>query len=64
MARNRTSAEDRKINALYLKHCQGMQISVMRIPELFRMARAKLQAGESEETIGAAMVEFVKASAL
>lgn len=64
MAKRRISAEDRKIEQLYGKHCSGMQISVMKIPDLFRMARAKLQAGESDDSIAAAMVEFVKASAL
>lgn len=53
-------AEDKVIDALYREHCSGMQISVMRIPALFKMARAMLRAGTARSAIGEAMVAFVK----
>ena len=55
-----TKAEDRLIEKLYYANCSGMQISVMRIPALFAMARKMLHENASHEAIGAAMVAFVQ----
>lgn len=53
-------AEDKVIDALYRERCSGMEISVMRIPDLFKMARAMLRAGEARSVIGDLMVAFVE----
>ena len=57
---NLIKAEDKVIDQLYRDHCAGMQISVMRIPELFKMARAMLRQGRPRTQIGDAMVAFIQ----
>jgi hypothetical protein len=53
-------AMDRLIDQIYRERCSGMQISVMRIPALFRMARTAIQAGETRDQVGDRMVAFVE----
>ena len=58
--RNHKSVVDQTIERIYYKHCSGMQISVMRIPELYRLAKLQLEGGMSEERVGEWMIAFVK----
>lgn len=53
--------QDREIERIYKTHCSGMQINMMRIPELFRKARGMLASGATFTEIGAFMVAFVNA---
>jgi hypothetical protein len=53
--------QDKLIESIYRQHCSGMQISILRIPELFRMARKMLDAGATDQEVGRAMVDFVNA---
>ena len=57
--KRRIAAEDRQIEKIYREHCAGMQLSVLRIPKLFAMARDMLHAKADEAAIGAAMVAFI-----
>lgn len=67
--------EDKLIDRVYRERCSGMQISVMRIPELFRLARLMLREDPSlrgscttvggthyttEQMLGDFMVKFVE----
>lgn len=54
-------AIDKLISKIYARNCSGMSINMLRIPTLFREARALVAAGIGEEAIGAAMVAFVNA---
>lgn len=48
------------IDRIYGKYCSGMQIPVMKIGGLFKMAGPMIVAGELEAAIGAAMVAYVE----
>ena len=66
MARKPTAKQlakqrDQIIEQIYRKSCSGMQISVLRIPELFRMAGKMVDEDKSYDEIGQAMVAFVQA---
>lgn len=68
MARKPTAKQlakqrDQIIEQIYRKSCSGMQISVLRIPELFRMAGKMVDEDKSYDEIGQAMVAFVQAGA-
>ncbi len=56
-------AEDWIIERIYRAACQGRQISVMKIPELFRVARTALRNGETPEAIAARMVAMTEGTA-
>jgi len=51
---------DAAITKIYGRYCSGMQISVLKIGGLFKMAGPMILAGEPEETVGAAMVAYVE----
>jgi hypothetical protein len=57
---NKEKAVDRAIDQLYRARCQGMQINVMRIPELFKQAREAIAAGKTAQEVGDVMVAFVE----
>jgi hypothetical protein len=60
---NRTIAkQDQVIEYLYQKYCSGMQISILRIPVLFAMARKLIIDGKTHQEVGEAMVKFVQDS--
>ena len=50
---------DRMIGQLYSEYCSGMQISVMRIPDLFKLARGWIEKGATRQEVGARMIQFV-----
>jgi hypothetical protein len=52
--------EDRKIGGIYIRYLNGMGVSVLKIPEIYAIARTMLQRGETDDAIGAAMVAMVK----
>jgi len=56
---NQVKREDQIIDRIYRLHCSGMQISIMRIPRLFEMARLMLREGATHDAVGRAMVKFV-----
>lgn len=60
MSTRQERGEDRVIEQIYRQHCHGMQLTMTRVPALFRMARVALRNGESHDEIGAKMVAFVK----
>ena len=51
---------DLMIEQIYGKYCSGMQISVLKIGGLFKMAGPMILAGEPEAVVGAAMVVYVE----
>jgi len=55
--------EDREIETIYRAHCTGMQIDIMRIGELFEIARSMLRNGANRDAIGAVMVAFIQKAA-
>lgn len=54
-------AIDREIDRIYREHCSGMQLNIMRIPALFKMARPLVEEHVPDQSIGAAMVAFIEA---
>ena len=54
--------EDRLILRLYNDRCTGMQIDVMRIPELFKMARTLLRQGTGVSVVADRIEDFVRKS--
>jgi hypothetical protein len=57
--RNKPDMLDQTVERIYGTYCSGMQISVLRIPELFRLSRALLIGGATDETVGQWMINFV-----
>lgn len=60
MSTRQERGEDRVIEQIYRQHCHGMQLTITRVPALFRMAGVALRNGESHDEVGAKMVAFVK----
>ena len=63
MAKMSQKKLDAAIQSIYGKYCSGMQISVLKIGGLFKMAGPMITAGKSEAEVGAAMVAYVEAAA-
>lgn len=58
-----TKAEQKKIEMriekAYGQSCNGVQIPMMKIPEIFKVGRAAIAAGADDEALKAKIVEFV-----
>lgn len=51
--------DDARINRAYLSSCNGVQIPMLQIPEIFKVGRAAIAAGADDEALKAKIVEFV-----
>jgi len=54
-------AQDRLIEAIYYRHAQGVQISILDIPKVYAAGRAAIAAGGDLDAVRAAVVGAVDA---
>jgi hypothetical protein len=59
-AKQAAKAQEKLIEQLYYKGCPGMQINVLNIGKLFKMAGKMLDEGASTEAVVAAMWGFAE----
>jgi hypothetical protein len=51
---------DARITKAYASSCNGVEIPMMKIPEIFKVGRAAVEAGADDEALKAKIVEFVQ----
>lgn len=51
---------DKKIEAIFYKHCSGVQIDIMAIGHVFAAGRAAVAAGADDAQLTKAIVDFVQ----
>lgn len=59
MAKPSKKQTDLRIEKAYGQACNGVQIPMMKIPEIFKVGRAAIAAGADDEALKAKIVEFV-----
>jgi hypothetical protein len=59
MTKKQKKLNDARINRIYGQRCSGVQINIMDIGKVFKVAEAGIVAGMNDQTLGDVIVAYV-----